>query len=61
MSDLPTLLRESLKIYFALAEKEGFRLRSIDIRVVFLQEKGLDREVYMEPSKDVKRKAKSGN
>ena len=36
LSDLPTLLRESLKMYFALAANEGFRLRSIDIRAAFL-------------------------
>ena len=38
-SDSPALLRESLKMYFALAANEGFRLRSIDIRVAFLQAK----------------------
>ena len=35
-SDSPTLLRESLKMYFAVAANEGFKLRSIDIRVAFL-------------------------
>ena len=60
-SDLPTLLRESLKMYFALAANEGFRLRSIKIRAAFLQAKGLDREVYMEPPKDVKKEEKSGS
>ena len=45
-------------MYFAFAANEGFRLRSIDIRVAFLQAKGLDREVYMEPPKDVKKEGK---
>ena len=40
-SDSPTLLRESLKMYFAVAANEGFKLRSIDIRAAFLQAKGL--------------------
>ena len=57
-SDSPTLLRESLKIYFAVAANEGFKLRSIDIRAAFLQAKCLDREVYMEPPKDVKKEGK---
>ena len=57
-SDSPTLLRESLKMYFAVAANEGFKLRSIDIRAAFLQAKGLDREVYMEPPKDVKKEGK---
>ena len=55
------MLRESLKIYFAVAANEGFKLRSIDIRAEFLQVKVLDREVYLEPPKDVKRKEKFGN
>ena len=38
-SDSPTLLRESLKMYFAVAANEGFKLRSIDIRAPFLQAK----------------------
>ena len=45
-------------MYFALAANEGFKLRSIDIRAAFLQAKGLDREVYMEPPKDVKKEGK---
>ena len=56
-SDSLTLLRESLKIYFAVAANEGFKLRSIDIRA-FLRAKGLDREVYMELPKDVKKEGK---
>ena len=52
------MLRESLKIYFAVPANEGFKLRSIDIRVAFLQAKCLDREVYMEPPKDVKKEGK---
>ena len=35
-SDSPTLLRESLKMYFAVAANEGFNLRSLDIRAAFL-------------------------
>ena len=59
--DSSKLLRESLKMYFAVAVNERFKLRSIEIRAAFLQAKGLDREVYMEPPKDVKRKEKFGS
>ena len=45
-------------MYFAVAANEGFELRSIDIRAAFLQAKGLDREVYMEPPKDIRKKGK---
>ena len=44
-SDSTTMLRESLKMYFNIAANEGFSLRSVDIRTVILQAKGLDREV----------------
>ena len=54
-SDSPTLLRESLKMYFAVAAYHGFKLRSVDIRAAFLQAKCLDREVYMEPPQDIKK------
>ena len=54
-SDSPTLLGESLKMYFVVAANEGFDIRSIDIRAAFLQANGLDREVYMEPPKDIKK------
>ena len=54
-SDSQTILRESLKRYFAIIANEGFDLMSIDIREAFLQAKGLDREVYLEPPKDVEK------
>ena len=38
-SDSPTLLRESLKMYFAVAANKGFNLRSIDIRAAFFRVK----------------------
>ena len=53
-SDSPTMLRELMKMFFAVAANEQFELRSIDIRAAFLQAKILDREVYLEPPKDLK-------
>jgi hypothetical protein len=47
-----------MKMFFAVAANEGFKLRSIDIRAAFLQAKILDREVYLEPPKDVKKEGK---
>ena len=40
-ADSPTMRRESLKLFFSIAANEGFKLRSVDIRVVFLQAKTL--------------------
>ena len=54
-SDSPTMLRESLKLFFSVAANEGFSLRSIDIRAAFLQAKDLEREIYLLPPKDVKK------
>ena len=52
------MLRESLKMYFAIAANEGFKIRSVDIKAAFLQAKGLEREVYMEPPRDIKKEGK---
>ena len=38
-SDSQTMLRESMKLFFAVAGNEEFKLRSIDLRAVFLQAK----------------------
>ena len=57
-SDLPTLLHESLKMYYAIAGKKGFKLQRLDIGAAFLQAKGFEREVYMEPPRDIKRPGK---
>ena len=35
-SDSPTMLRESMKMFFCVAANEGFELRKIDIRAAFL-------------------------
>lgn len=53
-----TVVRESLKLHFEVAANESFGLRSINIRAVFLQAKGLDREVCLVPPRDVKIKGK---
>ena len=57
-SDLPTFLWESLKLYIVVSANEGFGLRSMDIRTVFSQAKCLDREVFMEPPRDIKKEGK---
>ena len=52
------MLRESLKLYFAVAKNEGLNLRSIDVRASFLLAKGLDRDIYLESFKAVKPEGK---
>merc|ERR1712030_23632 len=54
-ADSPTMRRESLKLFFALAANEGFQLRSVDIRAAFLQAKNLEREIFLLPPKDVQK------
>ena len=54
-SDSPTMLRESMKMFFLVAANENFELRKIDIRAAFLQAKHLDREVFLKPPKDIRR------
>ena len=54
-SDLPTMLRESMKMFLSVVANEDFELRKIDIRAAFLQAKQLDREVFLQPPRDIKR------
>ena len=57
-SNQPTMVCESLNIYFAVASNEGLNIRSLDIRAAFSQARELDREVYMKPPIDIKKKGK---
>ena len=53
-ADSPTALRESFKLFCSVAANEQFGIQSIDIRAAFLQSKELDRDVYLEPPKDLR-------
>ena len=53
LSDSPTVLRESNKLFTAVAANESFEIASIDIRAAFLQSKELKRDVYLVPPKDI--------
>ena len=59
-SDSPTMLRESMKMFFSVAANEDFELRKIDIRVAFLQAKQLDRDVFLRPPKDIRKEGMIG-
>ena len=52
-SDSPTVLRESNKLFTAVAANAGFNIVSIDIRAAFLQSKELKRDVFVVPPKDI--------
>ncbi|XP_064085415.1 uncharacterized protein LOC135200740 [Macrobrachium nipponense] len=54
-SDSPTALRESFKTFIAVSANEGFELESVDISAAFLQAEKLERDVFVEPPKDVKK------
>ena len=53
LSDSPTVLRESNKLFTAVAANENFNVVSIDIRAAFLQSKQLNRDVYVVPPRDI--------
>ena len=53
MSDSPTVMRESNKIFTTIAANEGFSLMLIDIRATSLRSKELKREVFLVPPKDI--------
>ena len=54
-SDSPTMLRESMKLFFSVAANEDFNSRSMNIRTALLRAKELDRDVYLMPPKDVRK------
>ena len=53
--DSPTAMRESFKLFCSVAANESFEIQSVDIRAAFLQSKKLDRDVFLEPPKDIKK------
>ena len=53
-ADSPTAMKESVKVFLAVAANEKFNLQSVDIRAAFLQSRTLDRDVFIEPPKDLK-------
>ena len=44
-----------MKLFFAVAANQDFKLRSIDIRVAFLQVRELDRDAFLMPPKDIRK------
>ena len=46
-------MRESNKLFTAVAANEHFKIVSVDIRAAFLQSKELNREVFVVPPKDL--------
>ena len=45
-SDSIMMLQESIKLFFAIAANQGFKLRSMDTKAAFLQAKCLDRNCF---------------
>jgi hypothetical protein len=54
-ADSPTALNKSFKIFNALLVNEDFKMQAIDVRAAFLQSNEIDREIYLESSKDIKK------
>jgi hypothetical protein len=48
-------MKESVKLFLAIAANEEFELKSVDFRAAFLQSKILDRDIYVEPPKYLKK------
>ena len=62
-SDSPTMLRESMKMFFSVAANEDFELRKINIRAAFLQAKQLDNmfQIYRNRCEESERRNKDFN
>ena len=55
-SGSPKILKESNKLFLEIAANKGFNTASVDVRVEFLQSEELDRDIYLETPKNIKRK-----
>ena len=53
-SDSPTAAKSTLRLVIALAANEEWDLETIDIKAAFLQGKGVDRDIYVVPPKEIK-------
>ena len=54
-SDSPTISAEALRTVLAIAANEKFNLVTLDVTSAFLQGKEIQRELFAEPPKEIKR------
>ena len=54
-SDAPTMLRKSMKLFFAVAANQDFKLRSMDIRAAILQARELYSDMFLMLPKDIRK------
>ncbi|CAG2191491.1 unnamed protein product [Mytilus edulis] len=52
-SDLPTVHKESLRLFLSIASTSEFDIHSIDIKAAFLQGKEIDRIIFVKPPKEL--------
>ena len=50
--DLPTCMKESLRLTLVTAASKGWRIGSLDIKSAFLQSHKIERDVYLQPPKE---------
>ena len=55
-SDSPTVSRDSLRTFIAIAANMEFKICSVDITGAFLQADKLDRSVFVRPPLDIRKK-----
>ena len=55
-SDSPTSSRETVKIFLAIAANKQWVVESLDVRSAFLQSDTLDRDVFVEPPPERRKK-----
>lgn len=53
-SDSPTVTKSTMRIFFAIASSNAWKIKTTDIKSAFLQGKQIQREVYLEPPAEAK-------
>lgn len=52
--DAPTVSKSVLRMFLAIVQSQGWKLKSTDIKSAFLQGKELERDVYLKPPKEAR-------
>ena len=55
-SDSPTCMKNSVRMLLGIAAGKGWKIRSLDIKAAFLQSKRIERDVFLFPPKEFRKK-----
>ena len=57
-SDSPTCMKDSVRMRLAIAAGKGWKIKSLGVKAAFLQGKAIERELFLKPPIDFRKKGK---